>query len=135
MNINKYTEKAQESVLAAQRLAEQMSHAQIEPEHLLVALIEQREGIVPQLLRKMGADPAAVGRPARELIEKMPQAYGGSQPGLSPGLKQAADTAEAEAERLKDEYVSTEHLFLGIASRQDVCSASTGSPATGSSRR
>ena len=56
MNINKYTEKAQEAVLAAQRLAEQSSHAQIEPEHLLVTLVEQREGIVPEVLRKMGAD-------------------------------------------------------------------------------
>jgi ATP-dependent Clp protease ATP-binding subunit ClpB len=115
MNLNKYTEKAQEAILGAQRLAEQMSHAQIEPEHLLVALIEQREGIVPELLRKMGADPSVVGRGARELIAKMPQAYGGSQPGLSPRLKLVADAAEAEAGRLKDEYVSTEHLFVGIA--------------------
>ena len=59
MNINKYTEKAQEAVLAAQQLAEQMNHAQIEPEHLLVALVEQREGIVPEVLRKMSADPGA----------------------------------------------------------------------------
>jgi ATP-dependent Clp protease ATP-binding subunit ClpB len=116
MNLNKYTEKAQEAILGAQRLAEQMRHAQIEPEHLLVALIEQPEGIVPELLRKMGADPSAVGRGARELIAKMPQAYGGSQPGLSPRLKLVADAAEAEAGRLKDEYVSTEHLFVGIAS-------------------
>jgi ATP-dependent Clp protease ATP-binding subunit ClpB len=116
MNLNKYTEKAQESIVAAQRLAEQMSHAQIEPEHLLVALIEQREGIIPELLRKMGTDPAAIGRSARDLLAKMPQAYGGSQAGLSPRLKQVTDAAEAEAERLKDEYVSTEHLFVGIAS-------------------
>jgi ATP-dependent Clp protease ATP-binding subunit ClpB len=116
MNINKYTEKAQEAVVAAQRLTEQMSHAQIEPEHLLAALIEQREGIIPDLLRKLGTDPAAIGRSVRELIAKMPQAYGGSQAGLSPRLKQVADVAEAEAERLKDEYVSTEHLFVGIAS-------------------
>jgi ATP-dependent Clp protease ATP-binding subunit ClpB len=116
MDINKYTEKAQEAVAAAQRLAEQMSHAQIEPEHLLAALIDQREGIVPELLRKMGADPSAIGRSAHELIAKMPQAYGGSQAGLSPRLKQVAEAAEAEAARLKDDYVSTEHLFVAIAS-------------------
>ena len=57
MNINKYTEKAQEAVAAAQQLAEQMNHPQIEPEHLLVALVEQREGIVPELLRKMNGRP------------------------------------------------------------------------------
>ena len=60
MNINKYTEKAQEAVAAAQQLAEQANHPQVEPEHLLVALVEQRDGIVPELLRKMNADPAAI---------------------------------------------------------------------------
>ena len=116
MNINKYTEKAQEAVLGAQQLAEQMSHAQIEPEHLLVTLVEQRDGIVPEVLRKMGVDPAQMSGNARELLAKIPQAYGGAQAGLSPRLKLVADLAQAEAERLKDEYVSTEHLFVAVAS-------------------
>jgi ATP-dependent Clp protease ATP-binding subunit ClpB len=116
MNFNKFTDKAQEAVAAAQQLAEQSNHAQIEPEHLLVALVEQREGVVPELLRKMNADPAAVGRAGRELLGRMPQAYGGSQAGMSPRLKLVADLAEAEAQRLKDEYVSTEHLLVAIAS-------------------
>jgi ATP-dependent Clp protease ATP-binding subunit ClpB len=116
MNINKYTEKAQEAVLGAQQLAEQLSHAQVEPEHLLVSLAEQRDGIVPDLLRKMAADPGAVARSGRELLAKIPQAYGGAQPGLSPRLKLVTDLAQAEADRLKDEYVSTEHLFVAIAS-------------------
>jgi ATP-dependent Clp protease ATP-binding subunit ClpB len=116
MNINKYTEKAQEAILAAQQLAEQMSHAQIEPEHLLVALVEQREGIAPEVLRKMSADPVQIGRAARELLSRIPSAYGGSQPGLSPRLKLVTDLAQAEADRLKDEYVSTEHLLVGLAS-------------------
>src|SRR5262245_44080246 len=116
MNINKFTEKAQEALLGAQQLAEQMNHAQVEPEHLLVALIEQREGIIPELLRKMDADPSAIGREARDLVSRMPQAYGGSQAGMSPRLKLVTDLAQAEADRLKDEYVSTEHLFVAIAS-------------------
>ena len=70
MNINKYTEKAQEAVAAAIELAQQSNNPQIEPEHLLVALVEQREGIVPELLRKMSVDPAAVARDARELLEE-----------------------------------------------------------------
>jgi ATP-dependent Clp protease ATP-binding subunit ClpB len=115
MDINKYTEKAQEAILGAQRLTEQMSHAQIEPEHVLTALVEQREGIVPELLRKMSVDPGVVAREVRELLSRMPQAYGGSQPGLSPRLKLISDSAQAEAGRLKDEYVSTEHLFVAIA--------------------
>jgi ATP-dependent Clp protease ATP-binding subunit ClpB len=115
MNIHKYTEKAQEAVLAAQALAEQMRHAQVEPEHLLLALAEQREGIVPELLRKLAVDSAAVAKSVRDHLGGMPQAYGGSQAGLSPRLKLVAEMAQAEAERLKDEYVSTEHLFIAIA--------------------
>src|SRR5262245_57402848 len=116
MNINKYTEKAQEAVLAAQQLAEKSSHALVEPEHLLVALLEQPEGIVPEVIRKMNADPVEIGRAARELIARIPQAYGGAQPGLSPRFKIVTDLAEAEAARLKDDFTSTEHLLIGIAS-------------------
>jgi ATP-dependent Clp protease ATP-binding subunit ClpB len=115
MNINKYTEKAREAVAAAVELAQQSNNPQVEPEHLLVALVEQREGIVPELLRKMGGDPASLSREARELLAKVPQAYGGSQPAMSPRLKLVTDQAQAEADRLKDEFVSTEHLFVGIA--------------------
>jgi ATP-dependent Clp protease ATP-binding subunit ClpB len=116
MDINKYTEKAQEAILTAQRLAEQMSHAQVDPEHVLTALTEQRDGIVPELLRKMAIDPAIIAQDARELLARIPQAYGGSQPGLSPRLRLIGDLAQAEAGRLKDEYISTEHLFVAIAS-------------------
>ncbi|HJZ75677.1 MAG TPA: ATP-dependent chaperone ClpB [Vicinamibacterales bacterium] len=115
MNINKYTEKAREAVAAAVELAQQANNPQLEPEHLLVALVEQREGIVPELLRKMNADPAAIGRAGRELLKKLPQAYGGAQPGMSPRAKTVTDQAQAEADRLKDEFVSTEHLFIAIA--------------------
>jgi ATP-dependent Clp protease ATP-binding subunit ClpB len=115
MNINKYTEKAREAVAAAIELAQQANNPQLEPEHVLVALVEQRDGIVPELLRKMNADPAAVGRAARELLKKIPQAYGGAQPSLSPRAKTVTDQAQAEADRLKDEFVSTEHLFIALA--------------------
>ncbi len=115
MNINKYTEKAREAVAGAIALAQQGNNPQVEPEHLLVALVEQPDGIVPDLLRKMSADPATVGRSARELLGRMPQAYGGSEPTLSPRLRLVTDAAQAEADRMKDEYVSTEHLFIAIA--------------------
>jgi ATP-dependent Clp protease ATP-binding subunit ClpB len=115
MNINKYTEKAQEAVLTAQQLAEKASHAQIEPEHLLVALVEQRDGVVPGILRKVSVDPAQLAAQARELLARIPQAYGGSQPGPSPRLRLIADLAQAEADRLKDDYVSTEHLLVALA--------------------
>jgi ATP-dependent Clp protease ATP-binding subunit ClpB len=115
MNINKYTEKAREAVAAALELARQHNNPQVEPEHVLVALVEQREGIIPELLRKMSIDPAPFARAVRELIANLPSAYGGSEPGLSPRLNKVANAAEAEAARMKDEYVSTEHLFIAIA--------------------
>jgi ATP-dependent Clp protease ATP-binding subunit ClpB len=115
MNINKYTEKAREAVAQAVDLAQHGNNPQVEPEHLLAALVEQREGIVPELLRKMNVDPSAAARSVRELLAKMPQAYGGAQPGMSPRLKLVTDQAQAEADRLKDEFVSTEHLLVGIA--------------------
>jgi ATP-dependent Clp protease ATP-binding subunit ClpB len=115
MNINKYTEKAREAIAAAIQLARDGNNPQLEPEHLLVALVEQREGIIPDLLRKMNADPGQIAREARELLAKIPSAYGGSEPGLSPRLNRLTTTAEAEAARMKDAYVSTEHLFIVIA--------------------
>ena len=116
MNISKYTEKAQEAVMTAQQIAEQMNHAQIEPEHLLLTLVEQPEGIVPELLRKMAVDPKPFAAALRDDLSRQPQAYGGSQPSVSPRLRKVTDSAEAESARLKDEFVSTEHLLLGIVS-------------------
>ena len=116
MNINKYTEKAQEAILAAQQLADREGNPEILPEHLLLTLTEQREGIVPEIVRKMNADPSALANAIRAELGKLPRAHGGSQPGLSARLRKVTDSAESEAERLKDEYVSTEHLFVAIAS-------------------
>src|ERR1700730_9361601 len=114
MNINKYTEKAREAVAAAIELAKQRNNPQIEPEHLLVAVVAQREGIIPRVLGKMNADPAQIARAARDLLAKLPSAYGGSEPGLSPRLNKVTAAAESEAGRMKDEFVSTEHLFIAI---------------------
>jgi ATP-dependent Clp protease ATP-binding subunit ClpB len=115
MNINKYTEKAREAVATSIQLAREHNNPQLEPEHVLAALVEQREGIIPDLVRKMNEDPAHLGRAARELLSKIPSAYGGSEPGLSPRLNKVTAAAEAEAGRMKDEFVSTEHLFIAIA--------------------
>jgi ATP-dependent Clp protease ATP-binding subunit ClpB len=116
MDLNKYTEKAQEAVLAAQKLATDRNHAQIEPEHLALALVEQADGIVPAIVRKMNVDPAVLANQLREQLSKQPSAYGGSQPSLGPRLRALTEAAEAEATRLKDDFVSTEHLLLGVVS-------------------
>ena len=116
MNLNKYTEKAQEAIIAAQQLAEKANHPQIEPEHLLVSLIDQRGGVVPDVLRKMNVDPAVALSAVQSTLNSQPKAYGGAQPNLSPRLRAITNFAEEEASRLQDEYVSTEHLLIAIAS-------------------
>jgi ATP-dependent Clp protease ATP-binding subunit ClpB len=114
MNINKFTEKAQEAVATAQNLASENNHSEVVPEHLLVALIEQEGGIVPSVLRKLSLDPGRIGADARGLFKSLPQAYG-AELRLSPRMKLVFDSAEAEAKRLQDEYVSTEHLLVALA--------------------
>jgi ATP-dependent Clp protease ATP-binding subunit ClpB len=115
MNLNKFTEKAQEAVMTAQNLASEGTHAEITPEHLLVALVEQENGIVPSLLRKMTLDPRNVATEARKLLDSLPKAYG-ADVRLSPRMNLIVQSAQAEATRLQDEYVSTEHLLLALAS-------------------
>jgi ATP-dependent Clp protease ATP-binding subunit ClpB len=116
MNLNKLTEKAREALLGAKDLAEQMNHSQVEAEHLLAALVEQPEGIVPEVLRKMNVDPGRVASDARAALSGRPKVYGGSpEAGLSPRLSAILDVAQAQAGRMKDEFVSTEHLLLALA--------------------
>src|SRR4051812_16319707 len=114
MNLNKFTEKAQESIITAQNIASELNHAEVTPEHLLVALVEQTDGIVPSILRKLAIDPAKTAADARGLLKSLPQAYG-ADVRLSPRMNLIVQSAQAEAKRLQDEYVSTEHLFLAIA--------------------
>ena len=116
MNINKYTEKAQEAILSAQQLADREGHPEILPEHVLLTLVEQKDGIVPTIVRKLNADPAVLASAIRAELNRLPRSHGGTQVGLSPRLRRVADAAEQEAERLKDDYVSTEHLLVAIAS-------------------
>ena len=115
MNLNKFTEKAQEAVLTAQNLATELTHAEITPEHLLVALVEQEGGIVPSVLRKMLIDPSKAAAGARKLLDSLPKTFGGDVR-FSPRMKLVTDSAQAEAQRLQDEYVSTEHLLLALSS-------------------
>jgi len=114
MNLNKFTEKAQEAVLAAPQLASAMNHAQVEPEHLLVTLTEQQAGVVPSVFRRLGVEPAVVAGALRGHLARQPKAHGGAEPHLSPRLRVAFDAAQAEAKTMQDEYVSTEHLLLGL---------------------
>ncbi len=115
IRFDKLTEKAQEALQQTQSLAAQTEHQQIFPLHLLIALVEQEEGIVQKVLAKCDVPPAAVQHEARRMLASVPKVHT-SQPGmyLSPSFNELIQQAFQEAERFKDEYVSTEHLLLGI---------------------
>src|SRR5947208_5345094 len=117
IRFDKFTEKAQEAILGAQESVRSAQHAQMESEHLLLALLEQSDGIVPQVLAKVGVNVAALRGRVRAELDRLPKVSGPPAEGLmiGPGLRQALETAQAEAQRLHDEYISTEHLLLGIA--------------------
>ncbi|MGA7733655.1 MAG: ATP-dependent chaperone ClpB [Chloroflexia bacterium] len=119
MNLQKYTEKAQEAVLTARQIAEDNNHNQIEPIHLLAALAEQPEGVVPQLLTRMGVDVGTLMSRVRAELDKIAKVYGGTQAYLSGALNDVAKRAESTASSMKDEYVSTEHLLLALADDAD----------------
>src|SRR3989454_1536387 len=105
---------------AAQSLADQHNHQSMEPEHLLLALLQQREGVVGPVLAKLGARPEVIQRALEQALERLPTVRGGGgQHYLGERLRAALERAQAEAERLKDEYVSTEHLLIGIAQERD----------------
>jgi ATP-dependent Clp protease ATP-binding subunit ClpB len=115
INMNKLTEKAQEALVAAQNLAQELNNSSIEPEHLLAALLEQREGVVPQVVTALGASPDMLDRQVREELDKLAKAYGAVQVGLSPRLSRVLDNAQTSANNLKDEYVSTEHFLIALS--------------------
>jgi ATP-dependent Clp protease ATP-binding subunit ClpB len=119
MRLDKFTVKAQEALQAAQSLADQRRHQTIEPEHLLAALLEQREGVVGPVLAKLGARPEAIRDAITTELAKLPAVSGGGGQYLGERLRQALERGEAEAGRLKDDYVSTEHLLLALAQERD----------------
>ena len=112
---DKFTVKAQEALQATQDLADRHGNQQMEPVHLLLALVEQPEGIVPGILARLGKTPAVVGQEATKVIESLPKVGGTTDHYISPALKEVFDQSFKETEQFKDEYVSTEHLLLAIA--------------------
>ncbi len=112
---DKFTLKSQEAVQAAQEIAGKLHHQQIETEHLLAALLEQADGVVLPLLKKLGADPGRLKADLDGALTRLPKIEGLVQTYLSPRLNKLFERAEQEAQRLKDEYVSTEHLLIAAA--------------------
>jgi ATP-dependent Clp protease ATP-binding subunit ClpB len=122
LNMNKLTEKAQEALLGAQNLAQELNNSAIEPEHLLASLLEQSEGVVPQVVTALGANPEMLARQVREELDKLAKAYGAVQVGLSQRLSRVLDNAQTSANNLKDEYVSTEHFLIALSETESAAS-------------
>ena len=114
MRIERFTQKAQEAVLSAQQLAEGEGHGQLEALHLLYALVEQPDGVVSAVLERMGHDPAALAGRIRGELAKLPKVSGATQLTLSEDARRVLSDSHPLAERMRDEYVSTEHLLLTI---------------------
>jgi len=114
---DKFTVKAQEALQAMQEIAGRNGNQQMEPVHLLLALVEQPEGVVPGILQRLGTTPAAVSQEATKVIQAFPKVGGSTDQYISPALKEVFDQSFKETEQFKDEYVSTEHLLLALAKR------------------
>src|ERR1700694_5692805 len=115
MKLDKFTEKAQEALQGAAELARESGQQAVEPEHLLLALVREEEGVARTLLERAGVSVQALEPALVSAVERFPKVSGGGQPYQSPALNKALEQAEKEAERLKDEYLSTEHLLLALA--------------------
>ena len=121
MRFDKFTLKAQEVIQTSQQLAERFNHQQIEPEHLVRAILEQTEGVIPALLGKIGVDQRQLMESFEAALEKIPRVSGSGvgQAYISPRSKTVLDKAFAEAEQMKDEFVSLEHILLAVTGEKE----------------
>jgi len=115
MNMDRFTQKTQEALVAGQAQASAHNHAQVEPAHVLLALLQQTDGIVPQVLTNMQIDPTDITRAVQQDLHNLPQVTGEHQIGISRELSAILQGAERHAKSMRDEYVSTEHLLLALA--------------------
>src|SRR5215216_5484006 len=121
MDLNRYTNKAQEALVKAQSLATEYGHTAVEPLHLLIGLMQQKEGVVPEVVAKIGARPQTLLAELEQMLQDRPRAYGSNaQIGLSRSTVDVLNRAEKEAGNMHDEYVSTEHLLLALTQEKSV---------------
>lgn len=127
MRFDRFTERAQDAAQRAADIIQRYGHNQIDTEHILLALIEQPQGIIPQILEKLNIDIDALSEKIDQQLRTSPKAniYGGGagQIFITPRVKRVVDMANEEANRLDDEYISTEHIFLAILSERNTAIA------------
>ena len=114
MKIEQFTEKARQAVSEANELAKQYNNSQIEVEHLLAALLSQEGGVVQQVIQKVGGNVTTAQRMINADIERLPRAFGGSEPSISPRLRKLLEEAWQEMHNFHDEYLSVEHMLLAM---------------------
>lgn len=121
IKFDKFTIKAQEAIGEAQQIASNYNHQEIKGEHLLWALINQKDGVVPSILQKLEVNSEDIKYKLERRLEKIPQVYGGgvAQQYIGGELNNILNTAQQEAQKVKDEYVSTEHLFIALIEATD----------------
>ena len=121
MNFNKFTIKSQEAVQNAEQIASSYANQLVEPEHVLAALVQDSGGTVVPILQKIGANVSYIKIKLNELIERLPKVSGGglTNQGISPSLGRVLENAQKQAQDLKDEYISTEHLLLGLTASRE----------------
>jgi ATP-dependent Clp protease ATP-binding subunit ClpB len=118
MQLERFTLKAQEALAASQKLAQERGHAQIEPEHLAVALLDQDGGLAVPIFERIGASHAAVRAELEKRLDYFSTVHGSTQLGLARETQEALDAAQAEADKMKDAYVSSEHVLMGMAANK-----------------
>jgi len=127
MRFDRFTERAQDVAARAYEILQRYGHNQVDTEHILLALLEQTDGVIPLLLERLSADPTAMRTRLDEVLRASPKAaiYGGGagQVFITPRVKRIIDLANEEANRLRDEYISTEHLFLAILSERSTATS------------
>jgi ATP-dependent Clp protease ATP-binding subunit ClpB len=120
MDLNRFTTKSAEAIQGSMQLAGKMSHAALYPLHLLMVLLQQKDGLIPSLIQKLEQDLTATRDKTKKALAELPTTSGPTQAYVSPELQKAFGDAESEAGKLRDEYISTEHLFLGLLNDKSV---------------
>lgn len=123
MRFERFTERAQDAAARAYEILQRYGHNQVDTEHILLALLEQADGVIPQILERLSVDVAAMRRRLDEILRATPKVaiygQGTGQVFITPRVKRIIDLANEEANRLRDEYISTEHMFLAIISERN----------------
>src|SRR5690349_4627455 len=120
MNLNRLTTKSAESLQGSMELASSLKNSEITALHLALVLVKQPGGIVSSILQKLQKNPEAIASSLQTALTKLPTISGPTQPVLSAGLRETLEKAEQSADQMGDEYVSTEHLLIGLLSRTEV---------------